>query len=166
VPQVYQLLEPRLQVDHCFLTRFAVALHPDGAYQITFRADQNPLPVNDLRNGDRGDLELARGSNQGPVPLRDPRSPLRPGERVETKLQTTQFRRNLFIVKVRGYTAYPIKADQVSQVPGKPALVEFPVESFWVQRGEPYAGNVTGRSEIVRAYFDSIDRIEVEFTYR
>jgi hypothetical protein len=140
--QLYQLLEPRLQADHCFLSRVAVAFHDDGSFQISFRADQNPQPGTDLR------------------------SPLRPGERLDTTLQTSQLKRNLFVVKVRGYASYPVAPTRLVAGVTPPALVEFPIEPFWVHKGEPFSGFVTGRSEDVRRYFSTIDRIEVEFTYR
>lgn len=140
--QMYQLAEPRLQVDHCFLSRVAVALHPDGAYQISYRADQNPQP----------------GA--------DPRSPLKPGERLETTLQTTQLQRNLFVVKVRAYGAAPTRPGLPNLAPGAPVLVEFPAEAFWVQRGEPASKTLTGISPAVKAYYPLIDRVEVEFTYK
>lgn len=142
-PQVYQLREPRLQIDHCFLSRVAVTLHADGRYQVSLRADQNPQP---------GDFDL--------------RSPLKPGEVVNVPLQTTQLRRNLFVVKVRGYGSFPTFADRASLVPGQPVLVELPVEPFWVQRGEPYDGFAEGRSDAVRQFLPLLDRVEVEFTYR
>jgi hypothetical protein len=58
------------------------------------------------------------------------------------------------------------RGTQVNQGVTTPALVEFPIEPFWVQKGEPYSGFVTGRSDAVRKYFHAVDRIEVEFTYR
>lgn len=142
VMQMYQLLEPRLQVDHCFLSRVAVALHPDGSYQISYRADQNP------------------------VPGADPRSPLRPNERLTTTLQTTQLQRNLFVVKVRGYGASPTRTGLPNLAPGAPVLVEFPAEAFWVQRGEPASKTITGTLAAVKTYYPLIDRVEVEFTYK
>jgi hypothetical protein len=141
----YQFLEPRLQINHCFLSRMAIALHEDGAYEISFRADQNPQPV-----GEGGDI----------------RSPLRPGEKLETTLQTLQFKRNLFVIRVRGYAADPVRKDRPNLLPGAPVVVELPVEPFWVQRGEPYSGFVTGKSRAVEKYFQLIDRMEIEFTYR
>jgi hypothetical protein len=142
----FQFAEARLQVDHCFLSRVAVALHEDGDYQISFRADQNPQPQ---PVGVPGDI----------------RSPLRPGEVIETTLQTSHLKRNLFVVKVRGYAA-PQRDGKANLVPAAPALVELPVEPFWVQKGEPYTGNVCGNSWAVAKYFHLIERVEVEFTYR
>ena len=141
--QMYQLRESRLQVDHCFVSRAAVALHPDGSYQISYRADQNPVLGN------------------------DPRSPLKPGERLETGLQTSQLQRNLFVVKVRAYGgAAGASPGRPNLVPGGPVLVEFPAEVFWVQRGEPVSKSVTGNLAAVKAFYPLIERVEVEFTYK
>ncbi|HEY1188109.1 MAG TPA: hypothetical protein VGE74_10655 [Gemmata sp.] len=140
--QVYQLSQTRLQVDHCFLSRVAVALHETGEFQISFRADQNPQPGN------------------------DPRSPLRPGERLEIPLQTTQLKRNTFVVKVRGYTGVAGTPGQPNPLPGAPAVIEFPPMEFVVQRGEPASKTFSGYSTAVAKYFPLVDRIEVEFTYK
>ncbi len=143
-PMVYQLAASRLQLDHCFLSRVAVSLSADGSYEISFRADQNPVASN------------------------DPGSPLRPSDAQPAwTLQTAQLLRNQFIVKVRGYAAYPLPSTPPNLAPGKPVLVEFPIEPFWVERGKPYSGFVTGvASDALRKKFEFIDRIEVEFTYR
>ena len=81
-------------------------------------------------------------------------------------MQTGHLLRNQFIVKVRGYASYPIATDPLKLAIGKPALVEFPLEPFWVERGKPYSGFATGTSDAVRRNFEFIERIEVEFTYR
>ena len=140
--QVYQLGQARLQVNHCFLSRVAVAFHENGEFQISFRADQNPQP---------GD---------------DPRSPLKPGERLDLPLQTTQLKRNTFVVKVRGYAGMPLNPGRPNLVPGAPAVVEFPPMEFVVQRGEPASKTFGGYSAAVEKYFPLVDRIEVEFTYK
>ena len=79
--------------------RFAVALHEDGDYQISFRADQNPQPV-----GIGGDIG----------------SPLRPGELVTT-LQTA-----VEAKPVRGQGAgvriRPDPGGEPNLVPGSPAV--------------------------------------------
>jgi len=143
-PQVYQLAQVRMQVDHCFLSRVAVGLYDDGNFAITFRADQNPAPSDDPASPLRGD--------DFPPP--------------RATLQTAQLLRNQFLVTVRGYANYPVEANPPKLAAPKPALVEFKVEPFWVERGKPYSGNVTGISEMVRRNFEFIDRIEVEFTYK
>ncbi len=141
---VYQFLEPRLQVDHCFLSRVAVTLHEDGSYQVSFRADQNPQAVD------------------------DPRSPLKAGERLETTLQTGQLRRNTFVVKVRGYAADPARPGRTGATPlSAPAIVELPAMEFVVQKGEPASKSASKELDpLVKKYFPLIDRVEVEFTYK
>jgi len=145
-PQLYQLSQARMQVDHCFLSRVAVAFHENGEYQISFRADQNPQA---------GTADAA--------------SPLRAGERGQGDLwtlQTGQLLRNQFVIRVRGYGNYPAASGVLNTAPGKPVLVDLAVEPFWVQRGQPYTQPLSGRAEVVRRYFDYINRVEVEFTYR
>ena len=140
--QAYQLVQARMQVDHCFLSRVAVAFHENGEFQISFRADQNPQPGDDIR------------------------SPLKPGERLDVPLQTTQLKRNTFIVKVRGFAAAPINQARPNLFPGAPVVVEFPPMEFVVQRGEPASKTFCGNAAAVAKYFPLIDRIEVEFTYK
>jgi hypothetical protein len=140
---IYQFREPRLQVDHCFLSRIAVTLHEDGWYQMSFRADQNPQPGDDFR------------------------SPLKPGERLETTLQTTQLKRNTFVVKFRGYAAAQVTQSRPGSTPlATPAIIEFPAMEFVVERGEPASKAVNAFSHDVKKYFPLIDRVEVEFTYK
>jgi len=142
--QMYQLPVARMQADHCFLSRVAVALHDDGSYNLSFRADQNPRPGGD--------------------------SPALPTEFTEgprLTQQTGQLKRNLFLVRVRGYAGSgSVTGERPGPDLGRPAVWELAVEPFWVPNGEPYPGFVSGRSEMVRRYFEYIDRVEVEFTYR
>ena len=49
---------------------------------------------------------------------------------------------------------------------GKPVLVELPTAMFWVQRGYPYDFFARQPQRDVAQYFDLIDRVEVEFSYR
>jgi hypothetical protein len=142
VPQVYQMPVERVQLDHCFLSRVAVYLEPDGGFRVSFRADQNPVTAAPPPAAGVSDTGLAAP-------------------------QTAQLRRNLFLVRVRGYAGYPPAASAVATAgPSRPAVWEHEVPPFWVQRGEPYSGFVAGRSEGVRRGFAYIDRVEVEFTYR
>jgi hypothetical protein len=141
---MYQLPVARLQADHCFLSRVGVALHDDGSYQLSFRADQNPRPGPD-----------------SPLVATDF------SEEPRLTRQTAQLKRNLFLVRVRGYTGSGgVSGERPGPDLGRPAVWELPVDPFWVQNGEPYPGFVSGRSEMVRRYFEYIDRVEVEFTYR
>lgn len=152
-PVVFQLADTRLQLDHCFLSRVAVTVHDDGRYLVNFRADQNPQ----LQNL-RSDLNLQS--------VRDIASPLKLGERVDTVLQTTQLRRNQFVLHVRGYAMAPVRQELPGLGLGKPALFDIPITPFMVQRGEPYYGKFEGRSDALRRSFELIDRVEVDFTYR
>lgn len=139
-PQVYQLAQSRMQVDHCYLSRVAVALADDGDFVISFRADQNPVPSD------------------------DPGSPVRKDEvQPRASLQTSHLLRNHFVVVVRGYS----NAGTTSNLAiAKPALVEWKLDPFTVERGKPYSGHVTGAKDAVKRNFELIDRIEVEFSYR
>lgn len=143
-PQVYQLKEDRLRVDHCYLSRIAVALHRNGDYEISFRADQNPVPSD------------------------DPGSPLKIGEKSPSEeLQTGQLLRNQFFVTFRGYANFPTAAETAQRpVLTKPALFELPLTPFWVQRGKPHSGRYSDNSSAVKRNFEYIERIEVEFTYK
>lgn len=140
---VYQVLEPKLQVDHCVLSRVAVALHEDGTYQVSFRADQNPQATDDAR------------------------SPLKPGDRIDTTLETGGLRRNTFVVKVRGYGANPARPERPGALPlAAPVLVELPAMEFVVRKGEPASKFASRPSAEVKTFFPLIDRVEVEFTYK
>ncbi len=142
--QMYQLPVPWMQAGHCYLSRVAVMLHDDGTYQLSFRADQNPRPGPD-----------------------SPAPPTEFAEGPRLTQQTGQLKRNLFLVRVRGYAGGgTVSGDRPGPNLGRPAVWELPVEPFWVQNGEPYPGFVSGRAEMVRRYFEYIDRVEVEFTYR
>ncbi len=48
----------------------------------------------------------------------------------------------------------------------KPALMAPPPIEFWVQRGVPYLGVFDGVDTSAAAFFDQIDRFELEFSYR
>lgn len=141
-PQTYQLAQARMVVDHCYLSRVALTLADDGGYTISFRADQNPVPSD------------------------DPASPLRKDETPRTTLQTSQLLRNQFVLVVRGYANDSSPAAVPNLATPRPALVEWKLDPFTVERGKPYSGHVTGSSDAVKRNFAFIDRFEVEFTYR
>ena len=142
-PQVYQLNTLRMQSDHCYLSRVAAAFDESGGYTISFRADQNPV-VSD-----------------------DPASPLRADDPTPRwTLQTSQLLRNQFLVTVRGYANDLVDANPLKLAAPKPVLVEFKLDPFWVERGKPYSGKVSGTSDAVRKNFAFIDRLEVEFSYK
>jgi hypothetical protein len=138
----FQLVQPWIVIDHCALSRVAVTLENDGGYGIAFRADQNPRPGSGLG------VELPK---------------LEPGERVR---YTEYLKRNEFVVRIRGYGAYPLRDERPALAPGKPVLLEFDITPFMVQRGEPYQYFSRGSDERVARYFRYVERIEVEFQYR
>jgi hypothetical protein len=67
---------------------------------------------------------------------------------------------------VRCYGAFPLREEVPGLAPGKPVLFELPPASFWVQRGVPYDFWAKQPLPDVSQYFDLIDRVEVEFSYR
>lgn len=73
-------------------------------------------------------------------------------------------KRQLFLLTVRGYAADPL--GETAGTAMRAAVVQLPVESVWVNRGEPYQGFAEGTSEAVRRHYNWIDRVDVDFTYR
>jgi hypothetical protein len=137
----FSLLDQVIRVDHCTLSKVSVALYPDGKFVVAFRADQNPQPADPLAR-----TLTARGTG------------------IDTGLDPVQFRRNKFFVTVRGYAADPLGERGIGAT--KTAVLELPVEPFWVNRGEPYTGLVEGTSEAVRRNYKLVERVDVDFTYR
>ena len=92
----------------------------------------------------------------------------RADQSVATRNDTVQspnpFRRNLFVLTVRGYAADPLGETRIAAT--KAAVLQIPVEPFWVNRGEPYQGFVEGSSDAVKRNYKWIDRVDVDFTYR
>ena len=74
------------------------------------------------------------------------------------------FRRNLFLLTVRGYAADPLGETRIAAT--KAAVLQIPIEPFWVNRGEPYSGFVEGTSEAVKRNYRWVDRVDVDFSYR
>lgn len=137
----FNLLDQVIRVDHCTVSRVSVTLYPDGKYVIAFRADQNP-------------------------PASDPLTPTLKarGTGLDTGLDPAQFRRNKFTLTVRGYAADPLGERGTRGT--KAAVLDLPVEPFWVNRGQAYHGLVEGSSEAVRRNYKLVERVDVDFTYR
>ena len=137
----FNLLDQVIRVDHCTVSKVSVVLYPDGKYVIAFRADQNP-------------------------PAADPLTPTLKarGTGIDTGLDSVQFRRNKFTLTVRGYAADPLGERGTRGT--KAAVLDLPVEPFWVNRGEAYHGLVEGTSEAVRRSYKLVERVDVDFTYR
>lgn len=75
-------------------------------------------------------------------------------------------KRNLFVVRIRGYgnfTEAPLAAAVRS---GKPELLDLGPIKFWVENGQPRYLRVGETDSRIERFFESIDRVEVEFFYR
>jgi len=141
----FQLDQAALQIDHCFVSRFALVLREDGVWSINCRADQSPLKKDGV-----DDVGMLRdqASVRGPQPL-----------------FTDHLKRNLFMLRVRCLGTY-VDGKMLNNVQGQPLLLRFDPEPFWVQRQQPYDFFCTGRTNDVSRYFDLIEQAEVEFSYR
>lgn len=151
--KVFQLDRERLQVDHCSVSGLAVILHESGYWTMSLRADQNAWMTDHQRDVST-DLHL-RGPATG---LRPPIPDL--------SLETNGLKRNQFFLKVRCCGAFPMTEPVGTTAPGKPVLFALPTAMFWVQRGYPV--DLWDRKPLrdVRQYFDLVDRVEVDFSYR
>ncbi len=141
----FQLATTSLHVDQCSISKFAMILRDDGSWSFALRADQN-----------------AHAADSIPAaPLVAVNAPLPP-----TSRQTLQIKRNLFVVSVRGYAAYPLRIDDSRNTLGRPLLFEVPTATFWVQNGQPYDFRTSGRLPLSGDDFNAIDRVELQFSYR
>ena len=148
----YQLSTPRLGVEQCSLSRVALAIWESGDWVLSMRADQNPgaaMRVVSILPG-------ASVPSNAPVIL--------PGSTGPSRV-TTYIKRNLFTVRVRGLAAYDVP-DDPDQTPGHPVLFELAPDPFWVQNGVPVFPRFKESSQEIATFFQDIDRIEVELTYR
>jgi hypothetical protein len=154
----YQLKQNEVRVEHCSISRVALAIRDDGYWTLSLRADQN------LQMFMKTPL-VAAGQ---PMPVADttvPRpSPILPGATPTTKF-TDYIKRNLFIVKVRAYTGF-LPDTAADGVPGRPVLFQVLPDPFWVQRGVPMFPKFEGQKPEIVAFFNTIDRVEVELSYR
>jgi hypothetical protein len=139
---VFQMSDQAMRIDHCSVSRLAVVFYEDGTYVLSFRADQNPQAI-------------------------DPQTKaiLAATAALDTKIDAGQFQRNQFVLRVHGYTAFPVKESPQAGAT-KPAVVDLPIDPFWVKRGEPYFGNIEGTSDAVKRNYKLLNRVEAEFTYR
>jgi len=139
--KVYQLNQESLILGHCRLSRVALQVHDDGRCVLNLRAEQN-FP----------------GAQQGSVgPETTPTA---------STTQTLHIKRNRFTVTVRGFGLFPVEESLDSPSTGKPVLFTMGPKNFWVQNGEPYNLVLRCMSEYARDYFELIDRVEVNFSYR
>jgi hypothetical protein len=146
----YQFVPTTLALDHCSISRMALTIDERGHWRLNLRADQNP----------HVDLPSPGVS----VP---PQAQVRGLPDINIK-HTEHLRRNQFIVRVRGYGAYaePLPTPPTPTIQGKPLLTALGPFEFWVQRGVPYPAVFEGDHTDVLTYFDQIDRVEIELSYR
>src|SRR5262249_47803259 len=150
--KLFQLSKPTVALDHCSLSRVALTLHETGEWSLSLRADQNPWMTGPMR-------EVSNPKQlQGVSALRSTAPNL--------AKETDSLKRNQFFVKVRCYGSFKLKEELTATSPGKPVLVELPTAMFWVQRGYPYDLMEKKQMREIARYFDLIDRVEVEFSYR
>jgi hypothetical protein len=132
----YQLAQASVAVDHCAISRVVLTVWDNGAWSLDFRADQNP-----------------GGPINPPLILRGATTPTR---------FTAHIKRNLFTVRVRGFGS--VSNPDVTL--GRPVLYELSPPPFWVQRGVPLFPSFQGTDGRVRDAFWTVDRVEVELSYR
>lgn len=129
--------DPRLQIDHCSISELSVLLHESGRWSVNLRADQNPLNEQKPLN----------------VTTSEPR-----------RLFTDHMKRNEFHLVARCYANHG--PAQRNALLGKPIVIQLDIKPFWVQRQEPHQLFEAGFHPHIQTYFDSIDRVEIEFAYR
>jgi hypothetical protein len=149
----FQLSETKVQLDHCSLSGVVLTLHESGEWTLSLRADQNPWMTGPDHQVSAP--PQAAGATSAVLPA----SP-------NLGKETDSLKRNQFFVKVRCYGGYAAREAQPALAPGKPVLFELPTAQFWVQRGYPYDFWAKQPLRDVSRYFDLIDRVEVEFSYR
>jgi hypothetical protein len=146
----YQFAPATLQVDHCMISRIAVTLQEDGAWRLNLQADQNPGGQEPAA----ATLPVTMSASQGSV--------------AGITRHTLYVKRNLFIITVRGLGANsePLPLAGAPGAQGKPVLLSLAPITFWVQRGIPRTLTLEGAHPDAQDFFDLIDRVEIEFTYR
>lgn len=128
---------PTLTIDHCSISQMSVLLHESGRFTVSLRADQNPP-------GEQQPLNVTT---------------IEPNRRF-----TYHLKRNQFHVVARCYVDYgPVRPNALL---GKPMVIQLPIDPFWVQKEEPYQLFESDFHPHVQQYFDSIDRVEIEFAYK
>jgi hypothetical protein len=136
----FQLQKSQLKVDHCSLSRVAVAVFYDGTFTVAFQADQNRRESNDPADANKQRPDVVR--------------------------QTSHLKRNEFHVRLRFHAEMKLSENTKGVTNGKPVIFEVPLDPFWVQRGQPYPFFQKSHCRDLMEHFDRIDRVEVEFYYR
>ena len=146
----YQFAPTFLQIDHCSISRMALIINDRGYWRLSLQADQNPQVI----IPDAGVAVPTAAQVRG-----------LPGGQLK---QTNYLKRNLFVIRVRGLGAYSesLPTPPAPGAQGKPVLMALSPIEFWVQRGVPYSGVFENENRDAATFFDQIDRVEIEFSYR
>jgi hypothetical protein len=166
--KVFQFTLSSLQIDHCSISRLCLTVYDNGFWRFSCQGDQNPIveTATALTTVQRSATtkELLPTSGRPPLPVAQIQG-LPAGEAKYTAF----LKRNLFVIRVRGLGDFrePLPVPPAPPSLGKPVLFSLPVIEFWVQNGVPYPlVRTSGPNGDVRQFFDMIDRVEVEFSYR
>lgn len=147
----FKLVQASLVNGHCSISNVALTIRDDGYWSLGLQADQNPIVP-------QSNPPLVAAS---PAP---PRIILR-GATLPSRF-TAHIKRNQFIIRVRGYGAYPDLTDPATPS-GRPILFALQIPPFWVERELPLRPlPFEGKNGLIAEYFKSVDRVEVELTYR
>jgi hypothetical protein len=154
----YQLNTTVLAVDHCSISRVSLAIQDDGYWTLSLRADQNAQSaVNTPLVAAATPKPVANTSVPQPKPVLRGASP--------TTKVTDYIKRNLFTVAIRGYTGY-LAQGPADGAPGRPVLFQLLPDAFWVQKGVPLFPKFEGIKGEIKDFYKTIDRLEVELSYR
>ena len=138
--KAFQFVErPRLEIDHCSISRISLQLYETGDWTLTLRADQNP------------------------VRLEPPAVDRQVTTAEEREKFTDHLKRNSFVVNLRCYARDGETGDDSAV--GKPVVIPLEVQPFWVQAQEPRWYADQGNHPQIRQFFEFIDRVEIEFSY-
>ena len=116
----------------------AVQVYEDGRWVVSLQADQNAVAVDGA--GVPADFSTAEKPQD----------------------YTDHLKRNQFVVKVRCFSNYDSKLPGT----GRPVVAALCPRPFWVQKAQPLHVCERGVSPEVAEFFDSIYRVELEFSYR
>jgi hypothetical protein len=163
----FQFIPTTLQIDHCALSRIALVIRDDGHLRLSLQADQNPLIENStaLTTVQPSSTTNSLVSTMSKPPLAT--APIRGLPAVRLK-QTSFLKRNQFVIRLRGLGSYanPLPVPPAPASLGKPVMFATPPIEFWVQNGVPYPLDAEADLGDIRAFFDLVDRVELEFSYR
>jgi hypothetical protein len=161
--KVFQFVPTGMQIDHCSISRMALTIQDNGFWRLSLQADQNPIVETATA------LTTVQPASGSPPAL--PTAPIRGLPKVSWK-DTSFIKRNLFVIRIRGLGSFQ-EAIPVPPAPlsiGKPVLFALNPIEFWVQNGVPFPLVAQPRPfqahPDVKRFFDMVDRVELEFSYR